>query len=116
MTDLAPRAGESGTPFQIQRDSSEQGAVLIKLRGELDLSTVSELERLLVECERDAASDVVIDLEEVEFMDSTGLAVIIAAGQAAQANGYQLRLRQGSPQVQRLFKLTGVLDRFTFVD
>jgi anti-sigma B factor antagonist len=115
MTDLAPHAGESGTPFQIERVSTEQGAVL-RLRGELDISTVPELERLLAECERDAPSDVVIDLEQVEFMDSTGLAVIIAAGQAAQANGYRLRLRQGSPQVQRLFKLTGVLDRFTFVD
>ncbi|MGH2866142.1 MAG: STAS domain-containing protein [Solirubrobacteraceae bacterium] len=114
MPDLAPRGAQSDTPFQIQRVTDEQGVVL-KLRGELDLSTVPELERLLAECEREGPSDVVLDLEQVEFMDSTGLAVIIRAGQAAQANGHQLRLSPGSPQVQRLFKLTGVLDRFTFV-
>ncbi len=115
MTDLAPRADEPATPLQIERVSNERGAVL-KLRGELDISTVPELERLLAECERDAPSDMVIDLGQLEFMDSTGLAIIVAADQAAQANGYRLRLRQGSPQVQRLFQLTGVLERFTFVD
>jgi anti-anti-sigma factor len=49
-------------------------------------------------------------------MDSSGLKLMIRAGQSAQANGHRLALRRGSPQVQRLFELTGVLDGFTFED
>jgi anti-anti-sigma factor len=47
-------------------------------------------------------------------MDSTGLALIIHAEQAARQEGISLRLRSGGPQVRRLFELTAVLGRFTF--
>jgi stage II sporulation protein AA (anti-sigma F factor antagonist) len=57
-----------------------------------------------------------IDLSRLDFMDSTGLAVMIRAQRAAQANGHRLSLRHGPTHILRLFELTGLLDHFTFED
>jgi anti-sigma B factor antagonist len=113
MTDLAPRDAQSRELLRIRRIDDEHGVVL-RLGGELDLASAPELERQLAEIQRHSAGRILIDLTNLEFMDSTGLALMIRAQQAAQANGRQLRLRRGSAQVQRLFELTAVLDRFTF--
>jgi anti-anti-sigma factor len=58
----------------------------------------------------------VIDLRQLEFMDSTGLHVLIAAHQHAQAAGRRFALVRGAETVQRLFDLTGVAENFTIVD
>jgi anti-sigma B factor antagonist len=57
---------------------------------------------------------VLIDLEGLTFMDSTGLACLIAADRDAKADGHLLHLRGVQGQVQMLFRLTGVDERFTF--
>jgi anti-sigma B factor antagonist len=76
--------------------------------------TVRALRQELVEAARDAPRRVLIDLTHLEFMDSAGLALVVDARKAAEAAGHELHLRSGSPQVQRLFTLTGVIDRFEF--
>ena len=115
MTGFASQAGESHPMLQIQRVRTPDGVVL-KLHGELDISTAAELERQLPAFDQDGFGRLLIDLEHVEFMDSTGLALIVRAAQGAEMSGYQLHLRSGSRQVQRLFELTGLLDRFSFED
>lgn len=47
-------------------------------------------------------------------MDSTGLHTLITVNQSAERNGFRVSLRPGAPQIQRLFELTGLLDRFRF--
>jgi anti-anti-sigma factor len=59
---------------------------------------------------------VVVDLRHLEFMDSTGLSVLVRAHQRAEENGRRLGLVNGSQQVQRLLTLTGVADRLTLTD
>jgi anti-sigma B factor antagonist len=90
--------------------------VRIRLVGEVDLATAPELDRLLDELALDGHSRLLIDLTGVEFMDSTGLASILRALHVAHNNGHRLSVRRGSPQVQRLFELTGVVYRLTFED
>ena len=83
------------------------------VRGELDLVSSGELEEAL---ERVNGSDpplVILDLREVEFMDSTGLAVVVRAHQRAQNTGKRFGLVNGSGQVQRLLRLTGMDERMT---
>jgi stage II sporulation protein AA (anti-sigma F factor antagonist) len=86
------------------------------LRGELDLASAPLLEARLGEAERSGVTHVELDLSDLEFIDSTGLTVLIRAHQAAELNGHTFSLRGQSPQVRKLFVLTGTLDRFTFVD
>jgi anti-sigma B factor antagonist len=96
--------------------TTEGDRVLVALEGELDLETTPELDRQLAELEGTRFARLLIDLHGVEFMDSTGLAAIFRTQRYADANGHVLSLRRGSSQVQRLFELTGTLDRVTFED
>jgi anti-anti-sigma factor len=115
MTELAPHDAAPTGLLQVRRGRDEHGVVL-ELHGELDLGSAPELERQLAEAEAEKPGRLLIDLGNLSFMDSTGLALMLRAQQTAQDNGHQLCLRPGSPQVQRLFELTGALDRFTFAD
>jgi anti-sigma B factor antagonist len=101
--------------LRILLEPDSQG-VCIRLVGEMDLATVPEVDRLLDELAGNGHGRLLIDLDGVEFMDSTGLASILRAMRAADANGYRLTVRRGSAKVQRLFELTGTLDHMTFED
>jgi anti-sigma B factor antagonist len=101
--------------FRVEVRNTDATTV-ISVSGELDLASSPALEE---ELERVAQSDaqlVVVDLRGLEFMDSTGLSVLVRAHQRAEENGRRLGLVNGSQQVQRLLTLTGVADRLTLTD
>lgn len=99
--------------LSIRRADDAQGVVLA-LGGELDLDTTPELDHQLREATEGNPGRLLIDLGALDFMDSTGLGSIVRAQRFADSNGHRLTLRRGQHQVQRLFELTGVLERFTF--
>jgi anti-sigma B factor antagonist len=91
-------------------------ATVIAVSGELDLASSPALQE---ELDRVAASDatlLIIDLRDLDFMDSTGLSVLVRAHQRIEEQGRQLAMVKGPQQVQRLLSLTGVADRLTLVD
>ena len=91
-------------------------ATIIAVSGELDLASSPALQE---ELDRLAASDsqlLIIDLRALDFMDSTGLSVLVRAHQRSEEQGRQLAMVKGPQQVQRLLSLTGVGDRLTLVD
>ena len=65
------------------------GRAHLTLRGELDLATAPELEQLVNE-RIDSSQDVVIDLRGLEFMDSSGIRVLVAAHARAGRTGSRL--------------------------
>ncbi|HTP20944.1 MAG TPA: STAS domain-containing protein [Solirubrobacteraceae bacterium] len=80
----------------------------LTVTGELDLVSSPVLER---EIERANGLDtdlILLDLRGLEFMDSTGLHLLVKAHQSAEQAGHRLALTKGSEQVQRLLDLTGV--------
>jgi anti-sigma B factor antagonist len=89
---------------------------VISVSGELDLASSPALEEELERVAKSDATVIVVDLAELEFMDSTGLSVLVRAHQRAEENGRRLGLVNGSQQVQRLLTLTGVADRLTLAD
>jgi anti-sigma B factor antagonist len=89
---------------------------VISVSGELDLASSPALEEELERVAKSDATVIVVDLAELEFMDSTGLSVLVRAHQRAQDSGRRLGLVNGSQQVQRLLALTGVADRLTLAD
>jgi anti-anti-sigma factor len=115
MTRLPPPDAAAPGHLKIQRTTDAKGVVLA-LTGELDLASVPDAERELLELQGIHPGRVLIDLRGLEFMDSTGLALMIRAQQSAQANGHELSLRRGPGQVHRLFELTQLVDQFTFED
>jgi anti-sigma B factor antagonist len=91
-------------------------ATVIAVSGELDLASSPALQE---ELDRVAASDsqmLIIDLRALDFMDSTGLSVLVRAHQRIEEQGRQLAMVKGPQQVQRLLSLTGVAERLTLVD
>jgi anti-sigma B factor antagonist len=100
-------------PFEIEIIERDETVVLI-VEGEVDIATAPLLEQRLTEVEAGDAPSVVIDLDRVSFMDSTGLQVLVAHT-LSETNGRRIRVTRGSPQVQRLFSVSGMVDHLPFV-
>jgi anti-sigma B factor antagonist len=94
----------------VQRDD----AVVVVVIGEVDIATAPVLEQRLTEAEARDATSVIVDLDRVSFMDSTGLQVLVAHA-LSKDNGNRLFLTRGSAQVQRLFTISGMLDHLPFM-
>jgi anti-anti-sigma factor len=91
-------------------------ASVIAVSGELDLASGPAFEQELARVTSSDAEQVVLDLRELEFMDSTGLSILVKAHQQAEEAGQRFGLVKGPQQVQRLLTLTGVEDRLTLAD
>jgi anti-sigma B factor antagonist len=100
--------------FRVEVERTGRAAVIV-VTGELDLATGPQLEAELRDISASDTELVVVDLRNLEFMDSTGLSIIVRAHQRLTGEGCELGLVRGSPQVQRLLDLTGVADRIALV-
>ncbi|MGZ4247481.1 MAG: STAS domain-containing protein [Solirubrobacteraceae bacterium] len=83
-------------------------------RGELDLVTVGRLQRELGQLIDAGFARIVIDLRDLEFMDSTGLHALITAHGRAKQENWELTLIPGPRQVQHIFAITGTIDLLPF--
>ena len=94
---------------QLTLRSHREGAVhTIALAGEMDLSNAGEVERELLRAEDTNASTIVIDLSELQFMDSTGIRLLIAADARSRADSCRLRLTRPPAQVLRVLCIAGI--------
>jgi anti-anti-sigma factor len=104
----------SPTPFEVRAETLESGTRVFSVCGELDLNTAPELERPLdAAIAEEGVRSILIDLSECEFIDSTGIAVIVRAwqkvdGEGSPSDGGGLSLCCSNDQVTRLLKITGV--------
>ena len=95
--------------------AQQDGATHLRPEGDLDMSTVEELERLLDTALDDGANRIVVDLRGLGFMDSTGITLLTRYNNAARRDGFDLALVQGHKRIARLFSLTGLDEYFTFI-
>ena len=90
---------------------------MISLTGELDLSGAGPLEEEIARIvAADGIARVVLDLRELEFMDSSGLRMVALAARRLSADDRALVLVRGRDAVQRVFEITRMGDHLTFVD
>jgi anti-anti-sigma factor len=97
----------------VESEQREDGIRAFRVRGELDMNTAPELEAQLELALADESADVMLDLSECEFIDSTGIALIVRAWQRVDggADGEgdgRLVICCVNRQVRRLLKITGV--------
>ena len=100
--------------FEISWDSPGDGSRRGRLRGELDVAAAPVLERDVLEQLADPVDLVVIDLEGLEFLDSSGLRALLMVQEHAQRAGARLVLVPGPPRVQSLFHVAEVVSWFEF--
>jgi anti-sigma B factor antagonist len=91
------------------------GTVRIALRGELDLAHAYTFDEELRRVESRQPSTLVLDLRELTFLDSCGLARLLAARRRSRRLGHRLLLVRGSNAVQRLFALAAVDEAFEMI-
>jgi anti-anti-sigma factor len=104
---------ESHFRVNVHRD---ERATVLALSGELDLASGSTLEQELQNAIRSDAETVILDLRELDFIDSTGLSIIVKASQHADEAGKRFGVVRGGPQVERLLDLTGLTGRLATAD
>lgn len=91
-------------PFVCSSMGGGLDAAWLHVAGALDVATSPQLERMLWESQ---ARLVVLDMRELEFMDCAGVHAIVNASIQARKDGRRLILLRGTPDVDRLFMLTG---------
>ena len=94
--------------FRVEVEQAGEATVLA-VSGELDLASSATLEEAIARA--GGPSLLVLDLRAVDFMDSSGLAVLVKAHQRTQEAGQRFGVINDSAQVQRLLTLTGVDER-----
>jgi anti-anti-sigma factor len=92
------------------------GQTRVTLSGELDISSAGGLENQLAAIEVDSPATLVLDLRQVDFIDSTGLRALIAADERARSQGRRLVVVRGPDAVARLLAVTQLDQRFEIVD
>jgi anti-sigma B factor antagonist len=88
----------------------------LSVRGELDVSTAPDLADLCRSVHAQGTRDVVIDLTDTSFLDSSGLRALVGAHLLFNDVGGHLRLSHPSEPVMRLFDITGLSGYFSIDD
>jgi anti-sigma B factor antagonist len=109
MGKLEPSSPSPHTPsFAMHERSDERGAVRLSLSGELDLAVADRLRSRLQQLAR-AHPTVILDLSDLQFIDSTGLHVLITNLNQATHNGWQLRIDPNlTSPVRRVVEIVGI--------
>ena len=85
----------------------ERDAVCVAPEGDIDLSTVTAVNRQLQRLRESGARNLVLDLRQVSFMDSSGLRLILQWTEYADEQGFAFAVIQGPPPVARVVELCG---------
>ena len=81
-------------------------------RGELDLASADTLAKTVTDLWSAGAEQILIDLQPLEFIDSSGLRALLSLREMAARDSRALALCPGTPAVQRIFDLTGTRELF----
>jgi anti-anti-sigma factor len=94
--------------YAVQVCSSEGAAVVLRVRGEIDISSAGELLDTIVCAAVGGAAEVQLDLTEVTFFDSSGIAALVKAHRRLSERDVAVGVVGSSPAVQHVLALTGV--------
>ena len=110
--DVCTLVTEDGLLIASERRGSAQH---VAASGELDIASSELLEQALLDAERGDAETIVLDLSALEFIDSTGLRLVIDANERCGGPSGRLRVIAGAPAVERLLDLVGLRERLPLI-
>lgn len=95
--------------------TEHDSAFVMSLHGELDMLVLPQMSEQVDRILRQAPEALVIDLRELDFMDSSGVHAILSADRACREQGTRLVLIRGGTVIDRLFRMCGLERRFDFI-
>jgi anti-sigma B factor antagonist len=91
-------------------------AVVVDVHGDVDMYTSPRLREALSGLTRKRVTTIVVNLQEVKFMDSSGIATLVQAYKEARPFGGEIRLASPGGNVLRVFKLSNLTSLFPVYD
>lgn len=118
LNQTSPDSRLSGPPpgFTCVTRTEGPGVNRVTLSGELDMASAPQLADALSEASRDCMALLILDLSDLEFMDSTGLQTILTAHTRLAEADCRLVLIAGCHQVQQIFEITRTAHQLAFVN
>jgi anti-sigma B factor antagonist len=109
--------GERKLPMELGIDVRRvESHAVVGVKGEIDVYTAPKLREKLIELVSEGTYDVVVDLENVDFLDSTGLGVLVGALKRVKAHDGSLSLVCTQDKILKIFKITGLTKVFPIHD
>lgn len=96
------------------RAYEESDRYVLVLSGELDMSGAPAFEAAAIRLCALGAGEVLVDITEIGFIDSSGLGAILAVKAACEERGCRFSMTHGSGQAEKLFELTRLIERLPF--
>jgi anti-sigma B factor antagonist len=91
---------------------SEGDRVVVEVGGEIDVYTAPRLREQLIDLVSGGSYDIVVDMTKVEFLDSTGLGVLVGGLKRVRAHDGSLRLVCTQERILKIFRITGLTKVF----
>jgi anti-anti-sigma factor len=113
MSESEERSGHHDLELEAGREGD---TYVIRIAGELDLGNYERLDQALLDAEASDAPRILVDLDRLVFIDSTGLQVILKAARRAEGSGDRLRITRGKEYVADMFRLTALDVTLPFED
>jgi anti-anti-sigma factor len=105
---------EGEQEFEVTRRAAA-GIAVVAPRGEIDIVTIDEV-YAAIDAAREQANQVYLDLREVTFIDSAGVRLVVEGVRTLHAQGGELVVVRGGPEVHRIFDLVGLDTHVRMVD
>jgi anti-sigma B factor antagonist len=88
--------------------SEQAGWSVVQVGGEIDVATAPRLREQLIKLVNDERFRIIVDLEDVDFIDSTGLGVLIGARKRVRTHDGDVKLICTEPRIVKVFEITGL--------
>src|SRR5262249_57546930 len=86
--------------FAVRREGVN-GSEDVRVAGELDMAVIGFVDREMARAEATDATKIVLDLDELEFMDASGIRLLVDLSERSRKDGSRLRIRRGGARQVR---------------
>jgi anti-sigma B factor antagonist len=91
---------------------NQDGIEIVEVEGEIDVYTAPRLRELLIELVNEGHHQLIVNMEKVEFLDSTGLGVLVGGLKRVRAHDGSLDLVCNQERILKIFRITGLTKVF----
>lgn len=109
-------AGVADLRINVTDEDQQADTRVMRVEGEIDVFTAPRLKTTIAGIIDAGCSTLIIDLQQVRYIDSSGLAVLVGALKRMQGRSGTIRLVLSNPQVKKVFEITGLTRIFPTFD